>query len=152
MKSKRALLKRAADGDKDARCELVMGNLRLVLSVIQRFDKRGENPDDLFQVGCIGLLKAVQNFDETKQVRFSRFDCIDDQEVAKALFEAVEAWAKEKGMTELCGPLGYSDLDREGLLVEGFEENSTFEEQYNYPYYGKLIENEGFEKDVDWLE
>ena len=55
-------------------------------------------------------------------------------------------------MTQICGPLGYSDLDREGLLIEGFEEDSTFEEQYSYDYYPKLIENVGFVKDVDWLE
>ena len=68
-----ALLRRAAQGDKDARQKLIEGNLRLVLSVIQRFDKRGENPDDLFQVGCIGLMKAINNFDPTKQVRFSTY-------------------------------------------------------------------------------
>lgn len=68
-----ALLKRAKMGDTEARDRLVEGNLRLVLSVIQRFMGRGENPDDLFQVGCIGLLKAVQNFDETKEVRFSTY-------------------------------------------------------------------------------
>jgi len=67
------LLRRAAQGDADARQKLVEGNLRLVLSVIQRFDKRGENPDDLFQVGCIGLMKAINNFDPTKQVRFSTY-------------------------------------------------------------------------------
>ena len=67
------LLKKAKAGDKDARDRLVEGNLRLVLSVLQRFLGRGENPDDLFQVGCIGLLKAVQNFDETKEVRFSTY-------------------------------------------------------------------------------
>ena len=67
------LLHRSRLGDKEARDRLVEGNLRLVLSVIQRFLGRGENPDDLFQVGCIGLLKAVQNFDETKQVRFSTY-------------------------------------------------------------------------------
>lgn len=67
------LLLRAKDGDLDAREKLIEGNLRLVLSVIQRFDKRGENPDDLFQVGCIGLLKAIANFDPTKQVRFSTY-------------------------------------------------------------------------------
>ena len=67
------LLRRAAQGDKDARQKLIEGNLRLVLSVIQRFDKRGENPDDLFQVGCIGLMKAINNFDPTKQVRFSTY-------------------------------------------------------------------------------
>ena len=67
------LLRRSREGDREARDRLVEGNLRLVLSVIQRFLGRGENPDDLFQVGCIGLLKAVQNFDETKQVRFSTY-------------------------------------------------------------------------------
>ncbi len=67
------LLRRAKEGDKAAREKLIEGNLRLVLSVIQRFDKRGESPDDLFQVGCIGLIKAIQNFDPTKQVRFSTY-------------------------------------------------------------------------------
>ena len=68
-----ALLRRAQAGDEDAREKLIEGNLRLVLSVIQRFDKRGENPDDLFQVGCIGLIKAISNFDPDKQVRFSTY-------------------------------------------------------------------------------
>ena len=67
------LLLRAKDGDESARQQLIEGNLRLVLSVIQRFDKRGENPDDLFQVGCIGLMKAISNFDPGKQVRFSTY-------------------------------------------------------------------------------
>ena len=68
-----SLLRRAKEGDAAAREKLIEGNLRLVLSVIQRFDKRGENPDDLFQVGCIGLMKAIANFDPTKQVRFSTY-------------------------------------------------------------------------------
>ena len=68
-----ALLRRAREGDAAAREKLIEGNLRLVLSVIQRFDKRGENPDDLFQVGCIGLIKAISNFDPDKQVRFSTY-------------------------------------------------------------------------------
>ena len=67
------LLRRAKEGDKAAREKLIEGNLRLVLSVIQRFDKRGEAPDDLFQVGCIGLIKAIENFDPTKNVRFSTY-------------------------------------------------------------------------------
>lgn len=67
------LLKKACRGDKEARRELIEGNLRLVLSVIQRFDKRGESPDDLFQVGCIGLMKAIANFDPEKCVRFSTY-------------------------------------------------------------------------------
>ena len=67
------LLLKAKEGDEDARQALIEGNLRLVLSVIQRFDKRGESPDDLFQVGCIGLIKAISNFDPTKNVRFSTY-------------------------------------------------------------------------------
>ena len=67
------LLLKAKDGDEEARQQLIEGNLRLVLSVIQRFDKRGESPDDLFQVGCIGLMKAISNFDPTKNVRFSTY-------------------------------------------------------------------------------
>lgn len=88
----------------------------------------------------------------TKQARFTRFDCEDNPETAKALFDTVEDWAKGLGMTEIVGPLGYSDLEREGLLIEGFDYLSTFEEQYNYPYYAGLIENCGYAKDVDWLE
>lgn len=87
-----------------------------------------------------------------KQVRFTRFDCEDNVETAKALFTAVEDWAKENGMQEVVGPLGYSDLEREGLLIEGFDYLSTFEEQYNYAYYGALLEACGYGKDVDWVE
>ena len=87
-----------------------------------------------------------------KRVRFTRFDCIDDQEVADALFLKVEQYAKEKQMEEIVGPLGFSDLEREGLLIEGFDYLSTYEEQYNYSYYQKLIENYGFGKEIDWLE
>ncbi len=70
---KMALLKRVKEGDKRAREELISGNLRLVLSVIQRFSNRGENPDDLFQVGCIGLIKSIDNFDISQNVRFSTY-------------------------------------------------------------------------------
>ena len=87
-----------------------------------------------------------------KRVRFTRFDSIDDQEVADALFNAVEKWAKEKGMTEFCGPLGFNDMEREGLLVEGFDKLSTFEEQYNAEYYEKLVVNHGFKTEVEWIE
>ena len=69
----RELLDRSHHGDKDARDKLICGNLRLVLSVIQRFTSRGENPDDLFQVGCIGLIKAIDNFDTSQNVRFSTY-------------------------------------------------------------------------------
>ncbi|MEG2080345.1 MAG: sigma-70 family RNA polymerase sigma factor, partial [Oscillospiraceae bacterium] len=72
-KEKIELLKRIQQGDKSARDELVNGNLRLVLSVLQRFTNRGENLDDLFQVGCIGLMKAIDNFDLSHEVRFSTY-------------------------------------------------------------------------------
>ena len=70
---KMELLKRSKTGDMQAREDLINGNLRLVLSVIQRFTGRGESPDDLFQVGCIGLIKAIDNFDITQPVRFSTY-------------------------------------------------------------------------------
>ena len=73
QKEMEALLLKAQQGDESARETLIEGNLRLVLSVIQRFDRRGESPDDLFQVGCIGLIKAISNFDPGKQVRFSTY-------------------------------------------------------------------------------
>ena len=100
-----------------------------------------------------GILHKQHNeLRNEKCVRFTRFDSIDDKEVSNALFEAVEKWAVSKGMEQICGPLGYSDLDREGLLIWGFSENSTYEEQYNYEYYPTLVESFGFEKEVDWLE
>jgi len=98
------------------------------------------------------LQKAANEKNHEKRVRFTRFDAIDDQEVASALFGAVEAWARQKGMDTVCGPLGFSDLEREGLLIEGFDQLSTFEEQYNAPYYQKLIEALGYRKEVDWTE
>ena len=100
-----------------------------------------------------GIVQNQYNeINNTKKARFSRFHCEDNIDTATKLFEAVESWAKEKGLEEIIGPMGYNDLEREGLLIEGFDELSTFEEQYNYPYYAKLIENYGFSKDVDWVE
>ena len=98
------------------------------------------------------IQKQYNDIHKVSQVRFTRFDTVNDINVANALLSAVEKWGREQGMNEICGPLGFNDLDREGLLVEGFEENSTFEEQYNYEYYGKLIEECGYSKDVDWVE
>ena len=100
-----------------------------------------------------GILQTASN-EKTgeKRIRFDRFDSIDDAQVANALFAAVEKWARSLGMDTVCGPLGFSDLEREGLLVEGFDELSTFEEQYNFPYYEKLITSTGYEKEVEWVE
>ena len=98
------------------------------------------------------IQKAANEKNGEKRVRFGRFDSIDDQEVADALLGAVEEWAVARGMDTAHGPLGFSDLEREGLLVDGFEEESTFEEQYNYPYYQKLIEACGYTTEVEWNE
>lgn len=100
-----------------------------------------------------GIVQKVYNkMQNTKRVRFTRFDVIEDFEVAKALLEKVEDWAKSKGMDTVHGPLGFNDLDREGLLVEGFDELSTFESDYSYPYYAKFLEKLGYKKEVDWVE
>jgi len=110
--------------------------------------------DDGRMVGRIsGIIQRASNEkNNERRVRFNRFDCIEDFEVAKALFEAVEKWAVSKGMDTACGPLGFSDLEREGLLIDGFEQMSTYEEQYNAPYYQDYIERLGYAKEVDWLE
>lgn len=82
-----------------------------------------------------GIIQQASNKKwNQKRVRFTRFDSNDDQEVASSLFSSVVSWAKEQGMEEIVGPLGFSDLDREGLLIEGFDQLSTFEEQYNYGF------------------
>ena len=87
-----------------------------------------------------------------KHARFGFVDFIDDKEVVDALFDAVIAWAKEKGMTALHGPLGFTDLDHEGTLIEGFDQLGTMAAIYNYPYYPQHIERMGFVKDQDWIE
>lgn len=100
-----------------------------------------------------GIIQRVANEKYSrKRVRFTRLDMIEDFEVAKALFDAVENWAREKGMDTVVGPLGASDLEREGLLIEGFDQPGTFEEQYNYPYYPEYVERLGYVKEVDWNE
>lgn len=98
------------------------------------------------------IQKLYNNKTGEKRVRFSRFDCINDEKVAKALFNAVENYAREKGMNLVHGPLGFNDLDREAMLIEGFDKLSTFEEQYNYPYYPELMEKCGYAKEVDYVE
>ena len=84
-------------------------------------------------------------------VRFGWFDFIDDMEVVKALIGKVEEWAKEIAAEGVHGPLGFTDLDREGMLVEGFEELATLATNYNFPYYPKRLEELGYSKDIDWV-
>ncbi len=87
-----------------------------------------------------------------RYARFGWIDFIDDREVAGALLGAVEQWAREQGMTGIHGPLGFTDMDREGMLVEGFGELGTMATTYNHPYYPRHLEALGYGKDVDWLE
>ena len=87
-----------------------------------------------------------------KAARFGWVDFIDDNEVVDALFSTAEAWARERGMTEIQGPLGFTDFDPEGMLIEGFDRMSTMATIYNYPYYPKHLERLGYVKDVDWVE
>ena len=104
------------------------------------------------RVAAIINNRANERWDR-KQVRFSWFDFVDDQEVSAALLQAVEGWGRSKGMTEIAGPLGFIDTDREGMLVDGFDKLSTMYINYNHPYYPQHMEQmEGYEKANDWVE
>ena len=94
----------------------------------------------------------VNKSSKEKAVRFSFFDFIDDHEVSKALLEEVENWGRRKGMKKIIGPLSFTDMDREGMLVEGFEELSTMATNYNYAYYPAHLERLGYKKESDWVE
>ena len=87
-----------------------------------------------------------------KEVRFGWYDFIDDREVSKALMDKVEEFGRKYGMESVVGPLGFTDFDPEGLLIEGFDRLSTMALIYNYPYYVDHIEEMGFQKDADWIE
>jgi len=87
-----------------------------------------------------------------KRARFGWLDFVEDREVAAALLKTVEDWAREKGLEGLCGPLGFTDMDKEGMLIEGFDELGTYATYYNRPYYPKFLEELGYVKDVDWVE
>lgn len=100
-----------------------------------------------------GIINRISN--ETwgqKRARFGFVDFIDDQEVVDALFKAVEDWARQKGMEELQGPMGFTDLDHEGMLIDGFDQIGTMATIYNYPYYPQHMERMGYVKDQDWHE
>lgn len=100
-----------------------------------------------------GIINSIVN-ERTgeKTLRFGFADFIDDDEVVDRLFGAVEAWGREQGMTSIVGPMGFSDMDHEGMLIEGFEELGTMATIYNYPYYPVHMERMGYEKEVDWME
>ena len=87
-----------------------------------------------------------------KEVRFGWIDFIDEPEVSQALIEIVEKWGKERGMTSIVGPLGFTDLDPEGMLIDGFDQLSTLNTIYNYPYYPQHLARLGFQKETGWVE
>ncbi len=87
-----------------------------------------------------------------KEARFSLVDFVDRAEVSKALFGAAESWARERGMTEMIGPMGFTDMDHEGMLIYGFDEMGTMATIYNYEYYPRHVEALGYKPDADWVE
>lgn len=105
----------------------------------------------------VGRIAGIINkaYIEKWNKQFMRFGWIDfeeDEQIAKALIEQVENWAKKKGMTAIHGPMGFTDLDHEGMLVEGFDQLGTLAAIYNHPYYPLFIEKLGYTKDADWVE
>lgn len=96
--------------------------------------------------------KQVNEKSGNLDLRFGFDDFIDDQEVSSALFEAVEKWGREKGMTRVIGTMGFTDLDHEGMLVDGFEELGTMATIYNHSYYPAHLDRLGYVKEVDWVE
>ena len=100
-----------------------------------------------------GLINHAYNKKWGKNaIRFTRFDFIDDKEVSRALFDSVVLWGKERGFTEIMGPIGFTDMDHEGMLVEGFDEFNMSITFYNHPYYLDHMESLGLKKDIDWIE
>ena len=100
-----------------------------------------------------GLINHAYNKKWNKNaIRFTRFDFIDDPEVSQALFDAVVAWGKERGHEQIMGPIGFTDMDHEGMLVEGFDEFNMSITFFNHPYYLTHMERLGLAKDIDWIE
>lgn len=105
-------------------------------------------------VGTITAIinRAANEKTGQKQMRFGFMDFLDSDEVVDSLFEAVAQWGRERGMKEMVGPVGFTDMDPEGMLIEGFDEMGTMATIYNYPYYVRHMERLGFVKDADWIE
>ena len=103
------------------------------------------------RVAAIVNHKANEQWNH-KEVRFGWYDFIDDREVSKALMDKVEEFGREHGMESVVGPLGFTDFDPEGMLIDGFDRVSTMALIYNYPYYNDHLAEMGFEKDADWIE
>ncbi|ANQ48138.1 GNAT family N-acetyltransferase [Flammeovirga sp. MY04] len=106
---------------------------------------------------CVGRIGAIINHKynekaDEKNVRFSRLEFIDDREVVQTLLETAEKWGKEKGMTGIVGPLGYTNLDHQGMMIEGHDHLPSVASEYHLPYYKEHLEALGYDKLVDWIE
>lgn len=111
--------------------------------------KRGER--------IVGRVAALINYRanetwHTRNARFGWIDFVDDLEVSRALLDTVEEWGRKHDCEKVVGPLGFTDMDPEGMLIDGFDQLSTMSTLYNFPYYSKHLEHWGYEKEVDWVE
>ena len=106
---------------------------------------------------CVGRIAGILNnraneIWSQKRIRFGWLDFIEDIEVLRALINSVEVWAKEENLCEILGPMGFTDMDKEGMMIEGFDTLCPMACYYNPSYYPRLLEELGFEKEVDWVQ
>ena len=101
----------------------------------------------------VGMINHKSNeIWKEKRIRFGWLDFINEDIVCQKLLEAVENWGRSEGMTEIVGPMGFTDMDKEGMLVEGFEEDCTMATYYNPSYYPQIVERLSYKKEVDWIQ
>ena len=126
-------------------------NAGLEFTDIQPFIAYNEKGDAVGRIAGI-INHHANNKWETKNVRFGLFDFIDDTDVSSALLDAVARWGQERGMDTLQGPMGITDFDKEGMLLEDFDQMGSMNTLYNHPYYPRHMEALGYEKEVDWVQ
>ena len=138
----------------------------LLEGTLDTFNPRKNAAFDFCEADCflalregkiVGRIAAIINHKAnrtwgTNNARFGWIDFVDDEEVSRALLEAVEKWGRDHGCDKLTGPLGFTDMDPEGMLTGGYDQLSTMSTTYNYPYYPKHMERLGYAKEVDWVE
>ena len=138
----------------------------LILDELGTFDKKKNPVFDFCEVvhymayrdgEPIGRIAGIINHQSNqkfgkKEARFGWIEFTDDPQVSSALLQAVEKWTRQKGQQEIIGPMGFTDFDYEGCLIDGFDQPGTASTIYNYPYYGSHLEQAGYKKDVDWVE
>ena len=138
----------------------------LLEDTLDTFNPRKNAAFDFCEADCflalregkiVGRIAAIINHKAnrtwgTNNARFGWIDFVDDEEVSRALLEAAEKWGRDHGCDKLTGPLGFTDMDPEGMLTGGYDQLSTMSTTYNYPYYPKHMERLGYAKEVDWVE